>query len=210
MGKYLGLFVSEAGEHLEALAADLVRLERAGREGGDTAPVVDGMFRHAHSVKGMASAMQFDGIARLAHKVEDLLGALRGRGGKVPVEAVDALLLAADGLQVMVVGAGDGAPADPDPRLLERLWEASAFLRSEAGAPPATPGPPRPGPPERAWPATAAETATAPAAAPARRREVAVEIAGSCPVPAVRAFLVLTKLAGLGSVLGSSPTAEDL
>jgi two-component system chemotaxis sensor kinase CheA len=210
MGKYLGLFVSEAGEHLEVLAADLVRLERAGREGGDTAPVVDGMFRHAHSVKGMASAMQFDGISRLAHKVEDLLGALRGRGGKVPAEVVDALLLAADGLQAMVVGAGDGAPADPDPRLLERLSEASASLRSEAGAPFATPGPRRPGPPEPVWPATAAETATAPAAAPARRLEVAVEIAGSCPVPAVRAFLVLTKLAGLGSVLGSAPTAEDL
>ncbi len=37
-----------------------------------------------------------------------------------------------------------------------------------------------------------------------------MEIAGSCPVPAVRAFLVLKKLAGLGTVLGSSPTAEDL
>jgi two-component system chemotaxis sensor kinase CheA len=205
MGKYLGLFVSEAGEHLEALAADLVRLERSGREGGDTGPVVDAMFRHAHSVKGMASAMQFDGIARVAHRVEDLLGTLRGRGGRVPAEVVDALLLAADGLQAMVVAAGADAPAEPDPRLLNRISEASALLHAEAvAAPPPAPRPP--GPPET----PAAEVAPTPTAAPPRRLEVVVEIAGSCPVPAVRAFLVLKKLAGLGTLLGSSPTAEDL
>ncbi len=206
MGKYLGLFVSEAGEHLEALAADLVRLERAGREGGDAAAVVDGMFRHAHSVKGMASAMQFDGIARLAHRVEDLLGTLRGRSGRVPPEVVDALLLATDGLQALVVGVGGEALPEPDPKLLERLSEASASLRPSAGG-----LPPRPAPRLTEPPPTPAPVEAPPApAAPPRRLEVAVEIAGSCPVPAVRAFLVLKKLAGLGAILGSAPTAEDL
>ena len=55
MGKYLGLFVSEAGEHLEVLAADLVRLERAGREGGDTAPVVDGIMETAAALARLTS-----------------------------------------------------------------------------------------------------------------------------------------------------------
>jgi two-component system chemotaxis sensor kinase CheA len=211
MGKYLGLFVSEAGEHLEALAADLVRLERAGREGGDTAPVVDAMFRHAHSVKGMAAAMQFDGIARLAHRVEDLLGSLRGQGGKVPAEVVDALLLAADGLQALVVAAGGDAPTDPDPRLLERLGEAAAALRAPATAAPPGPAPiPLQRPLELPAVPAPAELPPTPAVAPPRRLEVGVEIAGGCPVPAVRAFLVLKKLAGLGTILGSSPTPEDL
>lgn len=208
MGKYLGLFVSEAGEHLEALAADLVRLERAGRDGGDLAPVVDAMFRHAHSVKGMAAAMQFDGIARLAHRAEDLLGTLRAHGGKAPTEVVDALLLAVDGLQAMVVTATDGAPGEPDQRLLDRLGEASAALRAEAvGAPTPFPTAGHPGLPEPER--RAAEPAPHPVT-PARRLEVAVEIAGTCPVPAVRGFLVLKKLAGLGSVVGCSPTSEDL
>ncbi len=213
MGKYLGLFVSEAGEHLEQLGADLVRLERAGREGDETAPVIDGMFRHAHSVKGMAGAMQFEGIARLAHRVEDLLGGLRGHAGKVPVEVVDALLLAVDGLQAMVLAAGDGAPGEADPRLLDRITRASASLRAEpAGAPLPPSAPPLPAPPETERPAAHAEAAAPPAApaVPPRRLEVAVEIAGSCPVPAVRGFLVLKKLAGLGSVLSSSPSAGDL
>ncbi len=208
MGKYLGLFVSEAGEHLEALAADLVRLERAGREGGDIAPVVDAMFRHAHSVKGMAAAMQFDGVAQLAHRAEDLLGSLRGHGGKVPTEVVDALLLAVDGLQAMVVMAADGAPGAPDQRLLDRIAGASASLRAEALGAPAPP--PAAGPPASSEPERRGAEPTIHAVTPVRRLEVAVEIAPSCPVPAVRGFLVLKKLAGLGSVLDCSPTSEDL
>jgi two-component system chemotaxis sensor kinase CheA len=39
---------------------------------------------------------------------------------------------------------------------------------------------------------------------------VDVEISGSCPVPAVRAFLVVKKLAGLGGVVRSTPSLEDL
>ena len=71
MSRYLGLFLSEASEHLEGLGRDLVQLEREGAPA-----VVDSMFRHAHSVKGMASSMGFESIAVLAHRVEDLVGAL--------------------------------------------------------------------------------------------------------------------------------------
>ena len=72
MSRYLGLFVTEASEHLEALGRDLVQLEKEGGAG-----VVDSMFRHAHSVKGMASSMGFEPIATLAHRVEDTNQKLR-------------------------------------------------------------------------------------------------------------------------------------
>jgi two-component system chemotaxis sensor kinase CheA len=39
---------------------------------------------------------------------------------------------------------------------------------------------------------------------------IEVEIAGSCPVPAVRAFLVVKKLAGLGAVAKAAPSVQDL
>ena len=61
MSRYLGLFLTEASEHLEGLGRDLVQLEREGAPA-----VVDSMFRHAHSVKGMASSMGFEPIAVLA------------------------------------------------------------------------------------------------------------------------------------------------
>jgi len=76
MAKYLALFVSEARDHLAKLGAELVQLEGAARDGGETKPIVDGLFRHAHSVKGMSGAMQLQGIATVAHRVEEACLAL--------------------------------------------------------------------------------------------------------------------------------------
>jgi len=209
MGKYLGLFVSEASDHLNGLAEDLVRLERASRQGEDRSHIVDSMFRHAHSVKGMAASMQFDGISSLAHRAEDLLGALRRHAGPISAEIVDLLLVTVDGLMAMVEKGSSGPPPPPDPMLAERLARAVAALRQgtdgSAPLPAATPGPRR-----RPPPAGASEPASTPTPGPARRLAVEVEIAGSCPVPAVRGFLVLKKLGGLGAVVLSSPTVEDL
>ena len=47
VSKYLDLFVSEATEHLEALGADLVKLEK-----DPSRDAIDSTFRHAHSIKG--------------------------------------------------------------------------------------------------------------------------------------------------------------
>ena len=58
--RYLGLYVSEAGEHLAAFGRELVRLEQAA-PGGAQKEIVDTLFRHAHSVKGMSASMQLDG-----------------------------------------------------------------------------------------------------------------------------------------------------
>uniref|UniRef100_UPI001F578A68 chemotaxis protein CheA n=2 Tax=Anaeromyxobacter TaxID=161492 RepID=UPI001F578A68 len=44
----------------------------------------------------------------------------------------------------------------------------------------------------------------------ARRVQVQVEIAGSCPVPAVRGFLVVKKLGALGQVAEARPSVEEL
>ncbi len=54
------------------------------------------------------------------------------------------------------------------------------------------------------------EGADAPAGRAARRIQADVEIAGSCPVPAVRGFLVVKKLGGLGAVASAMPSVEDL
>ncbi|MGA8891568.1 MAG: Hpt domain-containing protein, partial [Anaeromyxobacteraceae bacterium] len=114
LSRYLALFVSESREHLEALSRDLVRLERAGGGGEDLAPVVDELFRHAHSLKGMAAAMQQEGIAAVAHRAEDVIGAVRTRGGAPSPQVIDVLLAATDAIAAMVgqAGAGGTPPAD--------------------------------------------------------------------------------------------------
>ncbi|MBZ4416047.1 chemotaxis protein CheA [Myxococcus sp. RHSTA-1-4] len=116
MSRYLGLFISEATEHLESLGRDLVQLEREG-----TATVVDSMFRHAHSVKGMASSMGFESIAILAHRVEDLVDAVRQDRARLDRDVVDLLLTAADTMLAQVRAVAENQQPDEASALLTQL-----------------------------------------------------------------------------------------
>ncbi len=130
MSRYLGLFVAEASEHLEALARDLVALE--GTPAGET---VDSLFRHAHSVKGMAASMGLEPIAQLAHRVEDLVDVARRVPGALGRDRVDLLLAAIDAMLALVRGTGEGNAPAPQPELLGRLGEAVTSLTGEAPRP---------------------------------------------------------------------------
>jgi two-component system, chemotaxis family, sensor kinase CheA len=130
MSRYLGLFVTEASEHLEALGRDLVQLEK---EGGASA--VDSMFRHAHSVKGMASSMGFEPIAILAHRVEDLVDAVRQDSSRLNRELVDLLLAATDTLLAQVRSVADNQPPADAAALLAQLGARVSALTGQAPAP---------------------------------------------------------------------------
>jgi two-component system chemotaxis sensor kinase CheA len=220
--KYLALFVSEAGDHLAKLGAGLVELESTARGGGETRAIVDGLFRHAHSVKGMAASMQLEGIAALAHRAEDLVDVFRRRAASPNAQSVDVLLAAVDALTAMVERASRGEAPDPDPALLERLAgtardvaesEAPAHEDASSAAASAHGGARALALREQGSPLTAgAVEAPAPnPSTPARRRvTVEVEVSAACTVPSVRGFLVVNKLARIGAVVGSSPPVQDL
>ncbi len=209
LSKYLALFVSESRDHLDALSAGLVRLEKSGGAGEDPAAGVDELFRHAHSMKGMAAAMQQEGIALLAHRAEDVIGALRSRGEAPSPDVVDLLLTVTDALSEMVREAGaGGAPVAPE-ALAEGLSAASSRVRGAEGSTsaPATVSP-------APFPAASPPPPPVPEASPARGRRrrlrVDVEVAEGSQVPSVRGFLVLKRLEGAGSVATSTPAAEEL
>jgi two-component system chemotaxis sensor kinase CheA len=240
MSRYLGLFVTEASEHLEALGRDLVQLEKGGG-----ASSVDSMFRHAHSVKGMASSMGFEPIATLAHRVEDLVDAVRQDSSRLNRELVDLLLSATDTMlaQVRLV-AENKSPEEAGTLLTQLAGRVSALtgqapaptrvmkttaLRTpvplprgpEAGAPSPAQGPVTPVPmrAETAAPgAGAAPALAAPQvlaevkleAGPQARWSVKVRVVPACQVPGVRAFLVHKRLSGLGTVSEVRPPLEDL
>jgi two-component system, chemotaxis family, sensor kinase CheA len=217
--KYLSLFVAESVEHLAGYGKDLVRIEQAVRDGGDARAAIDSLFRHAHSVKGMSASMRFDGIAALAHKAEDLVDVFRLDPARLDPEAVDLLLGAGDALQAMVQAAAKGGAPEADAGLIARLVAGAERSRTGAAPRPASPRPAAAPPAPSPAPASAAESEPGPAATTAspssaarttRRVQVDVEVAASCPVPAVRGFLVVKKLAALGAVARSSPSVDDL
>ena len=129
MSRYLGLFVTEASEHLEALGRDLVQLEKEGGAG-----VVDSMFRHAHSVKGMASSMGFEPIATLAHRVEDLVDAVRQDSSRLNRELVDLLLSSADTLLAQVRSVAENKAPEEASHLLTQLSARVSALTGQAPA----------------------------------------------------------------------------
>lgn len=67
--RYRELFLSEAGDHLRAAEERLSALDGGHR--GDRDP--NALFRHMHSVKGMAATMGFTDMVAVAHALEDLL-----------------------------------------------------------------------------------------------------------------------------------------
>ena len=58
MSKYRVLFIEESREHLSELSRLLVAVETS----DEPKPIIDEIFRHAHSLKGMAGSMGYDPI----------------------------------------------------------------------------------------------------------------------------------------------------
>jgi two-component system chemotaxis sensor kinase CheA len=205
---YLGLFLDESRESLQALNASLLDLER---DPSDPEPLTV-IFRVAHSLKGMSATMGFEAMARLTHRMEEVLAAMRDDGAPVTPAITDALFACLDTLQEMVdrVAAGVGEEVDAS-AVLTRLDGIAA------------------GDPAAAAAGAAAQVAAAAAPAAADvlseydrmvvadahergltvlRVDVAFEEA--CRLPAVRAFMVVQELEGVGDLIKSEPPADRI
>ncbi|HEX5045438.1 MAG TPA: ATP-binding protein [Candidatus Polarisedimenticolaceae bacterium] len=120
LSRYLDLYVAESREHLTAARALAAQLPQAGEA------ALAELYRHAHSLKGMAAAMGYARVAEVAHAAEDLLDAVRGgrqeRGLAAP-ELLDALGCLAAMVERVARGEApdDGATEGCARRLRERL-----------------------------------------------------------------------------------------
>ncbi len=185
--KYLGLFVTEATEHLEALTADLVKLEK-----DPSREAFDSIFRHAHSVKGMAASMGFEGTAALAHRLEDLIQVVQRDKSLLSRELVDLLLSAADALLADVRSAEKGEPIQGHPALEAELAARLSLLSSADRRPI----------PEGRSPLSRTGGSS--------RFAIRVQISPSCQQPGARAFVALKRFSKLGNILELKPPMEDL
>lgn len=141
--RYLGLFVQETTEHLEAMGRLVLELERSGLEPGR----IDELFRLAHSIKGSAAAIDLLPVARLAHELEELFTGLRGRRGTTPAAAVELLAASAGHLEAMVAAAARDEPLpDPDELVSRiRLFDPGSSGEPSQSEPPPTPAAKIPG-----------------------------------------------------------------
>lgn len=118
MSPYRDLFVSEARSHLSAFSELIVRLEDSP---SDTI-AIDELFRHAHSLKGMAATMGYEQVVGIAHLMEDQLSRIRSGESVLLPALADLLLEGSDALARLVSRIESGGDAFEDTaRLIERL-----------------------------------------------------------------------------------------
>ncbi len=112
-------FLAEAEEILAAMGRDVIRLEKDLRSGTVQVPVINNIFRSAHTLKGMAAIFSLGGMSSLSHSLEDMLDSLRM--GRVPLteDVLDCIMRTHDLLVKMVASRGDGG-LDGESRRLRR------------------------------------------------------------------------------------------
>jgi len=132
MSKYRDLFVSEARRHIEVFSDLIVKSENNSNDQN----AIHELFRHAHSLKGMAATMQFTRIAELAHRMEDLLSRVRDGIYSFTSKTADILLEGNDLLSAMVtaIESGDDNRLPDSAELIGRL---NAYTSDES--PPSAP-----------------------------------------------------------------------
>lgn len=110
MSPYRDLFVSEARSHLSAFGGLIVRLEESP---GDPA-AIDELFRHAHSLKGMAATMGYEQVVGIAHAMENQLSRVRSGEFRLLPPLADLMLEGGDALTGLVSGIESGSDALED------------------------------------------------------------------------------------------------
>jgi two-component system chemotaxis sensor kinase CheA len=129
-------FTSEAEELLDALSNDLGEFEAQGK---NVRPdVINGIFRHVHSLKGLAGMLGFVQISDLAHNLEDMLDKLRMGRVEISRGLIDLLYDAIDGLNRLVIAIHDPQMEElvDVPKLTSRIHTLVSAKAPEASTDP--------------------------------------------------------------------------
>jgi two-component system chemotaxis sensor kinase CheA len=194
--EYMPMFLAEAQEHLQELNLAVVALE----DDPTNQETVDGIFRIAHSLKGMSATMGFSAIAELTHVMEDVFEVLRQRAGGLHRDAITSVLACLDALQAGVDSIEQTGSENLDPApLIEQL---RALIRDR------TPDQEV----ERAGGAIIPDPTVVAAvrAEGGRILHVKVALDPEVMMPAVRAHMVFAALNQHGDMIGSIPTPDGI
>ncbi len=178
--KFREMFLAEAAEHLQMMVDILVQLD-SDPEDQDG---IDALFREAHSIKGMAATMEYAETARLAHHLEDRLDICRKQGRISGVE-IDWLLEANDLLKLLL----EDIRNDSTERSIESFL---GTIPQESEACPPLEG-----------------KADGPLECD-QGQQIQLRLRDTVVAPGARFMVLLKRFSDFGTVLGSTPSAEEL
>jgi two-component system chemotaxis sensor kinase CheA len=108
----LATFADQANEQLQTINERLLALEEA--EGDDTGPLLEEIFREAHSLKGASRAVDLTRVEAVAHKLESLFSVIQKGELEADAEVFDLAYKALDALTALVEEGLSGTAADVD------------------------------------------------------------------------------------------------
>jgi two-component system chemotaxis sensor kinase CheA len=199
----LKVFLQEAEEQLQLLDEDIVRLEKE----ADNRDLLQRIFRAAHTLKGSSAMLGIQAMAELTHAMEDALDKLRSGTAAVSPDLVDALLESLDTLKLMKQDLASGRERELDIAPLVAALQRAVTPASSAVA-------------SKQEVASVDATLTADPATMGRLQAawaaglhvylVRITIAEECAWAAVRCLQVVHELSGLGEMVRSSPSQEEI
>ncbi|UCF30211.1 MAG: chemotaxis protein CheA [bacterium] len=203
MSKYKDLFISEAREHLQGINNCILVLEKDAQ----AVDSINELFRHAHSIKGMAASMGYGKISELSHHLEDMMDVFRRGPARITPAVVDLLFSGIDHLEEMVSAVEKDASFDdidtaPYVAQIQKVidGEMPGVEDEKAG--------------EEAGIAADESAVEIPAKEfPSLAREdvlVNFRIAEDCPVPNARAYLAIKRLESAGTVKLVQPPVDSV
>ena len=117
MDDFLGEFLAETGEALDAIDAALLALERDPR----AAEPIRAVFRLMHTIKGTSGFLGLDRLGKLTHVAEDLLGKVRDGQRLADRPVLDAVFAAVDRVKTIIAAAPTDCSVDDRPAQGRRL-----------------------------------------------------------------------------------------
>ncbi len=120
MVQLMSTFEDEAKEHLEALNKLLLELEKTDQDEARH-PLLEDMFREAHSMKGAARAVEASAIEATAHGIENVFAAAKRGELELAPAHFDLLYEGLDNMSAALAALAAGDRPTTDSNLLARL-----------------------------------------------------------------------------------------
>jgi two-component system chemotaxis sensor kinase CheA len=133
--EFIQYFRDETEELLQAIDADLLRLEGFVDSGTIDAEIVASLFRALHTIKGSAGMLEFAAVQQIAHKLENVFDLLRKDRMPLTESGINLLFEGRDVLTALVRAAvaGGDAPSGVE-EYVERLDAFAGVYDSTAQA----------------------------------------------------------------------------
>src|SRR6185312_3889938 len=120
----LATFADQAREQLQTINQRLLALEKAGD--GERGPLLEEIFREAHSLKGASRAVSLDKVEAVAHRLESLFSVIQNGSIEPDAKIFDVAYQALDAITALVEEGLTGAENDVDVEAVCAVLAAAA------------------------------------------------------------------------------------